>query len=77
MRVSHNISDFVARWAASPFGGVDEAPWHVTQAADAIIRAALDALSGDYLREGEVTVRRSSSRVWSSSRRSLWAQTAS
>jgi bifunctional N-acetylglucosamine-1-phosphate-uridyltransferase/glucosamine-1-phosphate-acetyltransferase GlmU-like protein len=50
------IADYIARWSASPFGALDEPPWRVTWRAPELVRAAIEGLSGEWLREGEAAV---------------------
>lgn len=52
------VSRFIAGWATSPFGGVEEPPWRLTGNAAAIVRAALQGLDRDYRQDGEVAVHR-------------------
>ncbi len=52
MQTDLGIPAFVTRWTASPFAGLDLSPWHITQAAEAIIEATLATLNEDYRREG-------------------------
>lgn len=42
------ISAYVARWAASPFGGLEAEPWRLIQDAAAHVLAALDRLGPGY-----------------------------
>jgi NDP-sugar pyrophosphorylase family protein len=53
------ISDYIAGWAASPFGAAGALPWAITGQAEALVRAAMAGLGPGYRREGEVAVHRS------------------
>jgi acetyltransferase-like isoleucine patch superfamily enzyme len=53
------ISDYIAGWAASPFGAAGEVAWAVTQQAEALLRAAMAGLGPDYDVGGEIVVHRS------------------
>ena len=50
------IRRHLARWAASPFQAVEDAPWRVTQAAPDLVRRALAGLGPDYRIQGEAAV---------------------
>jgi NDP-sugar pyrophosphorylase family protein len=51
-----NIADYVAGWAASPFGHLADPPWAVTARAEALVRAALEGLGAGFRRDGEAAV---------------------
>jgi UDP-N-acetylglucosamine diphosphorylase / glucose-1-phosphate thymidylyltransferase / UDP-N-acetylgalactosamine diphosphorylase / glucosamine-1-phosphate N-acetyltransferase / galactosamine-1-phosphate N-acetyltransferase len=51
-----HVSRFVHRWQSSPFAEVDEAPWHVTQKAESLLRGAIIRLADGYRVEHEVAV---------------------
>jgi NDP-sugar pyrophosphorylase family protein len=53
------VSNFVARWASSPFGREDDHAWRITQRAEEIVRAAIGTLGDDYRCDGEIAVHRS------------------
>jgi NDP-sugar pyrophosphorylase family protein len=53
------ISDYIAGWAASPFGAAGEVAWAVTRQAEALVRLALAGLGDDHVLSGEVAVHRS------------------
>ena len=57
--MSVEISAFVARWAASPFGGLEAAPWSVTRGAGGHVAAAIPGLTADYLVDRDVALHRS------------------
>lgn len=57
--MSVEIAAFVARWAASPFGGLETAPWLVTQGAEGHVAAAIAGLTADYVVNGGVALHRS------------------
>ena len=42
------ISDYVANWATSPFGKLTDAPWVITQQAEALVHFAISSLGDDY-----------------------------
>ena len=53
------ISDYIAGWAASPFGAAGTLPWAVTAQAEALVRAAIAGLGADYDLSGEIALHRS------------------
>ncbi|WP_310541457.1 hypothetical protein [Phenylobacterium sp.] len=57
--MSVEIAAFVARWAASPFAGLETAPWLVTQGAEGHVAAAIPGLTADYVVNGDVALHRS------------------
>jgi NDP-sugar pyrophosphorylase family protein len=42
------VADFIATWSTSLFGGISQAPWVVTQAAEKNITAAMSRLDREY-----------------------------
>lgn len=53
------IASFVSDWGTSPFAPVDQAPWQVTQNAQALVKVALAELSDGYDFEGNIAVHES------------------
>jgi NDP-sugar pyrophosphorylase family protein len=49
---------YVARWSASPFAGLADPPWRITERAEAVIPAAFPALGPDYEIADRVAVHR-------------------
>ncbi len=52
------VEHYVARWNASPFGGLADPPWRITERAEAVIPAAFPTLGPDYGIAGGVAVHR-------------------
>ena len=52
------IEHYVARWSASPFAGLADPPWQITERAEAVISAAIPGLGSDYRITDNVAVHR-------------------
>jgi len=52
------IEHYVARWSASPFAGLTDPPWRITEQAEALISAAILALDSEYRTIDGVAVHR-------------------
>lgn len=50
------IEHYVARWSASPFAGLADPPWRITERAEALISAAIAGLGPDYQIAGGAAV---------------------
>lgn len=53
MAIQPRISDYIAGWAASPFGRIGECPWAMTQQAETLVRGAIAGLGPGYAVSGE------------------------
>lgn len=42
------IEHYVSRWSASPFAGLTDPPWRITERAETLISAAMSGLGPDY-----------------------------
>jgi NDP-sugar pyrophosphorylase family protein len=52
------IEHYVTRWSASPFAGLADPPWRITEGAEAAIAAAIPGLGSDYRITDNVAVHR-------------------
>jgi NDP-sugar pyrophosphorylase family protein len=55
----NSIAKYVTAWAASPFGGTDDAPWAATAEAPDRIRLALNQLGPEFVVSDEVAIHHS------------------
>lgn len=55
-----SIASYVRDWATSPFAKVTLAAWLVVRDIEFLVCGALETISGDYVREGEFAVHRTS-----------------
>lgn len=55
----NSIAKYVTAWAASPFGGTDDAPWAATAEAPDRIRLALNRLGPEFVVSDEVAIHHS------------------
>lgn len=60
MNPEHQLTQYIASWAASPFAKIDLAPWHIVQQAEDLVRQAFADLGSEYEITSEFAVHKSS-----------------